>query len=98
MTSEPYSLEFHPAALKEWRRLDASVREALKRKLARRIQNPVVESARLHGQLHDCFKLKNDTTGHRLIYHVVESRLVVLVLAVGARADLEAYHSANSRR
>lgn len=42
-----YSLRFHALALEEWRRLDGSVREPLKKKLAERLENPRVPSAAL---------------------------------------------------
>ena len=45
-----YELEFHEAALKEWRRLDNSVQSLFKKQLAKRIQAPHVPSAKLHGK------------------------------------------------
>jgi hypothetical protein len=44
-----YELEFHEAALKEWRKLDNATRDQFKSKLAERLQNPEIPSARLHG-------------------------------------------------
>ena len=46
-----YELEFHEAALKEWRRLDNSVQSLFKKQLGKRIQAPHVPSAKLHGEL-----------------------------------------------
>jgi mRNA interferase RelE/StbE len=37
-----YELLFHPDALDEWRKLDKTVREQFKKKLAERLQNPHV--------------------------------------------------------
>ena len=42
-----YSLEFKESALKEWKKLDSTIREQFKKKLAERLVRPRVESARL---------------------------------------------------
>ena len=93
----PYSLEFHPDALDEWRALDNSVRTALKRKLAKRLEHPHVPASRLHGDLANCYKIKHDRTGHRLVYEVMDDRLVVQVIAIGQRSALDAYRRAAGR-
>jgi len=92
-----YELEFHPVALKEWQGLDNSVRLLLKKKLETRLKNPHVDSARLHGDLQHCYKIKNDKTGHRLVYQVIEDRIIVFVLSVDKREDLKAYRLAEQR-
>src|SRR3546814_17969353 len=50
-----YELNFHPDALAEWKKLDAPVREMFKKKLAERLQNSRIPSARLSGN-QDRFK------------------------------------------
>ena len=92
-----YELEFHPAALKEWQSLDNSVRIFLKKKIEKRLQNPRINSARLHGDLQHCYKIKNDKTGHRLVYQVIDDRVIVFVLSVDKREDLMAYMLAAGR-
>ena len=92
-----YELEFHPVALKEWQSLDNSVRLLLKKKLETRLKNPHVVSARLHGDLQHCYKIKNDKTGHRLVYQVIEDRIIVFVLSIDKREDLKAYRLAEQR-
>jgi hypothetical protein len=44
-----YKLEFHEAALKEWRKLGATVQEQFKAKLKERPQEPRIPGARLSG-------------------------------------------------
>jgi mRNA interferase RelE/StbE len=73
-----YSLEFKESALKEWRKLDSSLREQFKKKLAERIENPRIESSKLSG-MPDCYKIKLKSAGYRLVYQVEEARLVVIV-------------------
>ncbi|MEY4019240.1 MAG: hypothetical protein RLZZ590_540, partial [Actinomycetota bacterium] len=45
-----------------------------------------------------CYKIKNNKTGHRLVYQVIDNELIVLVLSVDKREDLVAYTSASARR
>lgn len=79
-----YELEFAASALKEWNKLGANVRDQFKKKLAERIANPHVPSAKLHGMA-DCYKIKLKAAGYRLVYRVEDERLVVFVVAVGRR-------------
>jgi mRNA interferase RelE/StbE len=91
-----YSLEFKASALKEWRALGATIREQLKRKLAERLHRPRVASAQLKG-MPDCYKIKLQSAGYRLVYQVVDEKLVVIVVAVGKRERAEAYRTAARR-
>jgi mRNA interferase RelE/StbE len=92
-----YELEFHAAALKEWQNLDNSVRLFLRKKLEKRLENPRIDSARLHGDLQHCYKIKSDKTGHRLVYQVIDDQIIVYVIAVDKRDDLMAYRLAVQR-
>jgi mRNA interferase RelE/StbE len=92
-----YELEFHAAALKEWQNLDNSVRLFLKKKLEKRLENPRIDSARLYGDLQHCYKIKNDKTGHRLVYQVIDDQVIVYVISVDKRDDLMAYRLAAQR-
>jgi len=81
-----YELHFHELALKEWRKLDPSIRAMFKKQLERRLEDPHVPSARLHGRdMGNTYKIKLRDVGYRLVYEVVDARLVVLVLGVGRR-------------
>lgn len=92
-----YQLKFDRDALKEWKKLDGSIKEEFKKALSRRLKSPIVESARLHGNLSNCFKIKSKSSGYRLIYTVVEAEVVVIVLAVGERDKQRAYIAARKR-
>lgn len=92
-----YRLRFVPEALAEWQRLDGSVKELLRKALKKRLQQPRLPGAELHGDLRDCYKFKLRKQGYRLVYQVDEGVLVVLVLAVDKREDLQAYRSAVAR-
>ena len=91
-----YGLEFLEVALNEWRRLDASLKRQLQKKLQSRLENPAIPSAALRGMAH-CYKIKLRASGIRLVYQVIEERLVVLVVSVGKRDRSKAYKDAMDR-
>lgn len=91
-----YSLAFLPSALKEWRKLDAPIREQFKKKLAERLENPHVPGDRLRGHsIH--YKIKLRASGYRLVYEVEDEILRVLVIAVGRRDKGKVYRSKKKR-
>lgn len=93
-----HKLKFDPDALKEWAALDGSIKSELKKALVKRLQSPIVESARLHGDLSNCFKIKSKKSGYRLIYTVIKNELVVIVLSIGKRDKIAAYKKAQTRK
>ncbi|BFG73052.1 type II toxin-antitoxin system RelE/ParE family toxin [Paraburkholderia terrae] len=91
-----YKLQFLESAQKEWSKLDNTVRSQLKRKLAERLENPRVESARL-STMPDCYKIKLAASGYRLVYQVVDHTVTVTVISVGKRERSAAYAAAIAR-
>ena len=92
-----YRLKFVPDAWAEWLALDGSVRELLKKALKKRLVQPHLPGAVLHGDLRDCYKIKLRKQGYRLVYQVEDDVLLVLVLAIDKREDLAAYRAALTR-
>lgn len=92
-----YELEFHELALKEWKKLDGSIKAQLQKALTKRLQAPHVPSARLRGDLQNTYKIKLRDVGYRLVYEVIDQRLVVVVIAIGRRDHDETYQSASKR-
>lgn len=91
-----YELGFHPEALNEWRKLDPALREIFKKKLAERLDNPHIPSARLNGRL-DRYKIKLRSVGYRLVYEVRQNELIVIVVTVGKRERNAVYKAAAGR-
>ena len=91
-----YKLSFHPDALAEWRKLDGTVSEQFKKKLAERLQHPRVPAARLAGHK-DRYKIKLRSVGYRLVYEVRDAVLLVIVVAVGKRERNAVYLVAAKR-
>ena len=91
-----YKLRFHELALAEWHKLDRSIREPLKKKLAERLENPRVPASALSG-MPDCYKIKLGTVGDQLVYRVEQETVFVTVITVGKRDRLKVYETAKSR-
>ncbi len=91
-----YSLEFKKSALKEWKKLNHTVREQFKKKLLERMDNPHIPSAQLSGAP-NIYKIKLRQLGYRLVYLVEDKKLIVTVVTVGKRNKNEVYNIALSR-
>jgi len=91
-----FELQFLPSALKEWKKLGATIREQMRKKLAERLTNPRVPADALHG-MDDHYKIKLRSAGYRLVYRVEDQTVTVTVVAIGRRERSEAYKAARSR-
>jgi mRNA interferase RelE/StbE len=91
-----YKLVFKEEAKKEWDNLDATVRSIFAKKLKERMQHPRIESSRLSG-MKDCYKIKVNRAGFRLVYQVRDKDLIVAVVAVGKREKNLVYKIASKR-
>jgi mRNA interferase RelE/StbE len=72
------------------------VREQFKKKLAERLENPHVPSAKLSEQK-SRYKIKLRNAGYRLVYEVRDNELIVIVVAVGKRERNSVYEAARKR-
>ncbi|KWK69502.1 addiction module antitoxin [Burkholderia ubonensis] len=91
-----FELAFLEPALREWKRLDRTVRDQFKSKLAERLENPRIPSAKLPGHP-DRYKIKLRSAGYRLVYEVRDAEVIVLVVAVGRRERDAVYLAAMKR-
>lgn len=91
-----FKLRFHELALDEWKKLDSSLRQQFKKKLAERLEHPHVPSSALSG-MPDCYKIKLRKAGYRLVYCVDDKTIFVTVIAIGKRDKLKVYSAAQSR-
>ena len=92
-----YKLKFLPKALKEWHKLSPPIRNQFKKKLEERLVNPKVAPDKLTGY-ENVYKIKLRTAGYRLAYEVIDSEVVVYVLAVGKREKNEIYNKLKNRK
>jgi mRNA interferase RelE/StbE len=91
-----YKLVFLESALKEWNKLDSQIKLQFKKKLAERLENPLVLKDKLSG-LQDCYKIKLRTVGYRLVYKVIEDIITVQVVAIAKRDKSLVYELAKKR-
>ncbi|TLX63534.1 type II toxin-antitoxin system mRNA interferase toxin, RelE/StbE family [Stutzerimonas nosocomialis] len=91
-----YALEFNTQARKEWDKLGKTIQLQLAKKLKERLENPRVEADKLR-DMPNCYKIKLRSIGYRLVYEVIDSRLVVIVIAVGKRERSKVYGGAANR-
>ncbi|HCG3359445.1 type II toxin-antitoxin system RelE family toxin [Acinetobacter johnsonii] len=79
-----YELEFAKAALKKFDKLNPQIAEQFIRKLEAILENPKIPKNKLRGST-DLYKVKLRSAGYRLVYQVIDDRIVVLVLDVDRR-------------
>jgi mRNA interferase RelE/StbE len=91
-----FELRFKVEALREWRRLDAVVRDQFKKKLSERLEHPRVAASKLFGHP-DRYKIKLRGAGYRLVYEVRDAEVVMMVVAIGKREHKAVYKKADQR-
>lgn len=91
-----YRITFLKQALKEWNKLSLPVKEQLHKKLKEVIVNPRIPKNKLSG-MKDCYKIKIMSPSYRLVYQVIDKRLVIQVIAVGRRDKEEVYEISKDR-
>lgn len=82
-----YKLKFIPQALKEWQKLDNSIKIQFKKIIERRLENPYIPSARLY-HLDDCYKIKLKSAAYRLVYKIIEEEKAIVVLVIASRNEV----------
>lgn len=91
-----YELEFKKSALKEWKKLGATIQAQFKKKLVDILENPHIEGAKLSGG-NELYKVKLRQAGYRLVYEVNDSIITVTVISVGKRDKAKVYKLALGR-
>ncbi len=91
-----YKLDFYEEALKEWKKLDSTIREQFRAKLLERLKNPCLPSAKLR-KSDNRYKIKLKQAGYRLVYEVSNKLVTVTVIAIGKRDRNQVYIVASKR-
>lgn len=91
-----YDLAFKKSALKEWRKLGATIQSQFKKKLNDVLSDPHIESAKLSGG-NELYKIKLRQAGYRLVYEVNDTVVTVTVISVGKRSKGKVYKAAMVR-
>lgn len=91
-----YKLKFLPTALKEWKKLDNTIRIQFKKKLEEILESPKIQANQLR-KFDNHYKIKLRISGYRLVYEVIDDEIVVLVIAIGKREGNKIYEVAKLR-
>ncbi len=91
-----YYLDFHPKALREWDKLDFSIKEQFHKKLKNRLSNPKVPKDKLSGYA-NVYKIKLRNAGYRLAYEVKDEEIIVFVVSIGKRENNKIYDNLKDR-
>ena len=91
-----YSLEFKPKALKEWNKLNSTIKSQFKKKLKERLENPKILKDKLSGY-ENFYKIKLRNLGYRLAYEVKDEEIIILILSVGKRENNRIYDNLANR-
>lgn len=91
-----YRVKFRTDALKEWNNLDNAIQQQFVRKLKNCVENPHIPTTKLRG-MSDCYKVKLQATGFRLVYQIINDELIIAVIAVGKREHSNVYNLASKR-
>jgi mRNA interferase RelE/StbE len=87
-----YRLIFDIDAQKDWNKLDNTVKAAFKKVLERRLVNPEVPKDRIRNCGDEkLYKIKLQAQGFRLVYKIEDELIILLVVAVGKRANDDVY-------
>jgi len=91
-----YSLEFHPKALKEWDKLNHTIKLQFHKKLKERLKNPKITKDKLSSHA-NMYKIKLRNIGYRLTYEVQDTNIIVYVVSVGKRENNKVYDDLKDR-
>jgi len=91
-----YKLYFLKKSKKEWNKLNSTIREQFKKKLEKRLEEPIVPNDKLSGY-ENIYKIKLRSSGFRLAYEVRDDKIIIVVLAVGKRENSDIYNSLDGR-
>lgn len=95
-----YSIEFHDEVEKDLKLLGHSVKILVLKKLKKIIENPLAGQElgnKANLNLSGYKKAYVNNKKVRIVYKVIEFKLLVYVVAVGKRDDMDVYKKANDR-
>jgi mRNA interferase RelE/StbE len=94
-----FALKFDARALAEWRKLDRRIQSQFKKKLSKLVSGEETPSpsTMVSGLPPGYYKIKQRSSGYRLVYRYEDEELVVIVIAVGKRNRNIVYDIARGR-
>ncbi len=96
-----YVYKFHPDAKKELARLNHSVQLLFTKTLKKILKSPELGQDLGNKNNIDLTGLKKmyfDNKRYRIVYEVIEKKVVIYIVAIGKRDKMEVYEKAGERR
>ena len=95
-----YDFKFHPEAKEELKKLNHSIQLLFTKKLKQIVLTPEIgiklgnkNNLKLVGLKKVYFNNKK----HRIVYEIIEDEVVIYIIAVGKREDMDVYKKASNR-
>lgn len=92
-----YKVMLVKESLKEWDKLNSKVKKLFEKKLSKVVKSPFIVNNKLSNKLSNCYKIKLNREGYRLVYEVREQKIIMIVWAVGKRERSKVYDDAEKR-
>jgi mRNA interferase RelE/StbE len=95
-----YNFEFHPEAKEELKKLNNGVQLLFTKKLKQVLNAPEIEinlGNKNNLKLAGFKKVYFNNKKHRIVYETIEDKVIIYIIAVGKRDDMEVYKKADSR-
>ena len=95
-----YNFEFHPEAKDELKKLNRSVQILFTKKLKQILNSPEIGiklGNKNNLNLTGLKKVYFNNKKYRIVYETIESKVMIYIIAVGKREEMEVYKKANSR-
>jgi mRNA interferase RelE/StbE len=98
--SKTYKIQFHPEALKEFCKLDGSVKVLVKKQLEKLQKSPLLgeELGNKNGyDLTGYRKMYVNKKQIRIVYSIKDEVLLINIISIGKREDMAVYANASKR-
>ncbi|TSO26897.1 addiction module toxin RelE [Lactobacillus sp. LL6] len=93
-----FEINYWKEAKKEYQHLDGSQRLFVDKALDRLKIQGMQAGAQLHGELHNCRKLKNRKMELRVVFTQENQKIsIISIIAIGKRSNEEVYRDAEER-
>lgn len=95
-----YSVEYHPQLEQDLKELGHRTTQLVFKKLKKIAQNPIIGvdlGNKANMNLTGYKKVYVDKKKVRIVYKIIEEKIVIYVIAVGKRSDMEVYEKASKR-
>jgi len=95
-----YSFKFHPEAKEELKNLNNSIQILFTKKLKQILNRPELGirlGNRNNLKLTGFKKVYFNNKRHRIVYRVIKDKVMIYIIAVGKREEMDVYKKAHSR-